>query len=205
MRRITILFVGLCACTPTGSTGADQAQLQAQLDALSEEVERANEGIERIEDRLDAIADRLDRASAASPPRPALPSPPPLLGADPPPPIDPAKLEAGIRCDAERCTITSELRDELLANPTRLARAARLVPALREGEAVGYKLYGIRSNTIVAMLGFQNGDLVRAVAGRELTSLEVAMDAYTTLRTATEIELDIERKGEAMRIVIAIE
>ena len=76
-----------------------------------------------------------------------------------------------------------------------LARDARIVPAFESGETVGFKLWSIRPHSIYSQLGFQNGDVVRAVDGLQLTTPDNALAAYAKLREARAITVDVRRRG----------
>ena len=118
-----------------------------------------------------------------------------------------SELAQGLRCepiedDLDRCELLRSQLNQLLSNPDLLARKMRVVPAFSEGQQTGFKLYGIRASSFPRMLGFKNGDLIRSVNGRALNSLDEAMASYATLRNASEVELEIERKGQPRRLQI---
>lgn len=85
------------------------------------------------------------------------------------------------------------LVDRLIGDPS-VARAVRIVPALEKGKPVGFKLYAIRPESVVANLGFENGDLVRAVNGVELSSPEKAFEAYFT--SGGKVMVGLIRRGK---------
>jgi S1-C subfamily serine protease len=136
---------------------------------------------------------------------------------DPLPPRGPTSGDSGaaaelvehLRCVPDpdeplgRCELERGALDELLANPTLLARQARVIPALKDGEAVGFKLYGIRRGSLFSLLGIQNGDLIRSVDGIDLGDAEAAMEAYAKLRDAAQIEFELDRRGRPVSLEIA--
>jgi general secretion pathway protein C len=85
-----------------------------------------------------------------------------------------------------------------------LTRACRIVPAIRDGKANGFKLYAIRPNTLLALLGFQNGDTVKTINGRELDSPDKALEVYSALRNEKKFTVALERRGQPMSLVIVI-
>jgi hypothetical protein len=101
------------------------------------------------------------------------------------------------RCEIERKTI-----DGLLASPASLAPHARIVPAIKDGQTLGYKLYGIRPNSLYKLLGFKNGDLVRSVNGREIDNIDTAMATYEQLRTQSEFRVVFERRDQPRELEI---
>jgi general secretion pathway protein C len=111
-----------------------------------------------------------------------------------------------ISCDAEgtSCTVDKAFVEKLLSNPAQLAKQARIVPAVRDGETKGYKFYGIRPGSLPKLLGLKNGDLLTSVNGHQLESLDQAMDLYNKLRRATHLSVSIERKGQLVQKEIDI-
>lgn len=111
-----------------------------------------------------------------------------------------------ISCDGEfnSCTVERAFVEKLLANPAQLAKQARIVPAVRDGETKGYKFYGIRPGSLPKLLGIKNGDLLTSVNGHQLESLDQAMDLYNKLRRASHLSVTIERKGQVVQKEIDI-
>ncbi|MEM9452884.1 MAG: hypothetical protein AAGF11_01810 [Myxococcota bacterium] len=113
----------------------------------------------------------------------------------------------GIQCEGLEtakieCKVDRALLDDLMDDPAKLARQARIVPKQEGGSVVGYKFYGIRSGSLPKRLGIENGDMLTAVDGKALTSIDQAMEIYAGLRTATRIELSLERRGKAIALVV---
>ena len=76
----------------------------------------------------------------------------------------------------------------------------RVVPNFKDGVAQGFKLFGIRQLSLGEALAFQNGDVVLAVNGSELSTPEQALQAYAKLQQASELKFAIVRKGEPRTI-----
>ena len=129
----------------------------------------------------------------------------PVPPAPPEPELTDAELDAGIKViDATHRQLSAALLDRLFANPMALAKSVRIVPALRDGKPVGLKLYAIRAGSVFARLGFVNGDTLVRINGFELTSADKALDAYTKVRTATKIQIELERSGKPLSLFLAI-
>lgn len=118
---------------------------------------------------------------------------------------DLAAILAGIRTiDATHREIKRAALDKLLDNPMLLASAARVVPTVRDGKPIGFKVYAIRADSVYGRLGLVNGDTLRSINGRELTSTDAMLDAYTRLHGATRLELVLERSGKPITLVTTI-
>jgi general secretion pathway protein C len=89
-------------------------------------------------------------------------------------------------------------RDSLLGvDPmTSLRASARMVPEIRDGRVVGFRLYAVRADGPLPRLGFQNGDVIRAINGVDLTTPEQALEVYAAVRSAAHVSVALERNGE---------
>jgi type II secretory pathway component PulC len=106
--------------------------------------------------------------------------------------------------DATHRTIKRDAVDSILGNPMALAGGARVVPAMNGGNVVGFKLYAIRPNSLLARLGFQNGDTLVSINGFALTSAEKALEIYTKIREATFLEFEVQRAGKTLRLDLSV-
>lgn len=116
---------------------------------------------------------------------------------------DPA-VEGLERLDEGHVRITRELLETWLGDPATLAKAARIVPSMKDGVMHGFKLYGLRRGSPVKALGFRNGDMVTAIDGHALTDMDAALRVYTKVRKAKTLSVAFERKGAAMTMEIDV-
>jgi S1-C subfamily serine protease len=80
------------------------------------------------------------------------------------------------------------------------------VPAQRDGQVRGFKLYGIRPASPAKALQFKNGDMIVSVDGTALDSLEAAQAAWKRLRKRGGTLLVVfQRKGESLELRITFE
>jgi general secretion pathway protein C len=88
--------------------------------------------------------------------------------------------------------------EKTLSNLNDVAMQARIVPAFKDGVATGFKLFSIRPDSIYAKIGIQNGDVIRRINGFEINSPDKALEAYSKLREANHIEIEVERNGSVV-------
>ncbi|MBX3181004.1 MAG: general secretion pathway protein GspC [Polyangiaceae bacterium] len=86
--------------------------------------------------------------------------------------------------------------DKILADQAVLMKSARIVPEQKDGKVVGIRMFGIRDDTLLGTLGFQNGDRLESINGFDMTSPEKALEAYARLRTAGNLKVQINRGGK---------
>jgi general secretion pathway protein C len=90
--------------------------------------------------------------------------------------------------------------EAMLGDMAALGSGLRVVPALRDGQPAGLRLFGIRPGGPLTRIGLESGDLLTAVNGLPLTSPDAALGAYTALRTAAHVSLSIERGGRPITL-----
>jgi general secretion pathway protein C len=149
---------------------------------------------------------RVERISLLGAPPPAPPPAAAMPTEAPPNPNAPtdeltAKLDQGIKKMSEDSyEVDRNLVNELLANPMSVARGARIVPSVKDGEANGFKLYAIRPNSVYAKLGMRNGDTISSVNGFDLSSPDRALEVYTKVREASNLSVSVIRRGKPMTL-----
>lgn len=112
-----------------------------------------------------------------------------------------AQIIAGIRRISEtQYEVTERARDLLFAEASRVTSRARIVPFRSQGEMIGFKMFGIRANDVLAKLGFQNGDALIRVANISVASPDKALEAYASTRGASAVDVRIQRQGQEMDI-----
>jgi general secretion pathway protein C len=108
-----------------------------------------------------------------------------------------AELEKGVKKTGEH---TYEVQrgtvDSLLGNMSVLSRSARIVPEIRDGRAAGFRLFSVRPDGPFAKIGLQNGDVISAINGLEMTSPDKALEVYTKLKSASHLSVGLERSGQ---------
>lgn len=129
-------------------------------------------------------------------------------GAPAPPPIattrpvgEPGQgYGAGIRAlDENNYEVPKTEVDRALANLNDLAMQARIVPAFKDGQAEGFKLFSIRPDSLYSKIGIVNGDVIKRINGFEMNSPEKALEVYTKLKDANRIDIEVDRNGSTLR------
>lgn len=155
---------------------------------------------------------RLERISLLDTARPSAPPPAVASRPEPTPPSrnEPqdeltAMLDQGIRKVSEDSfEVDRSLVNNLLANPMSVARGARIVPSVKDGQPNGFKLYAIRPSSVYAKLGLRNGDTISSVNGFDLSSPDKALEVYTKVREASNLTVSVIRRGKPTTINYSI-
>src|SRR5262249_878396 len=125
---------------------------------------------------------------------PAPPTPPiaPPVATAPDAKLAQAAIDAGIReIDPPTHEITEAHLDHIVANRSAACKGARGGTGND-----GLKLYAIRAGSVLAKLGFMNGDTLVSINGFAVNSADRALEVYTKIRDARTLELDVVRRGK---------
>jgi general secretion pathway protein C len=153
-----------------------------------------------VEDRVyldfgEGRREYLDLLDRPEPPPTSASATTPTVAADP----LAAELDRGVKKLGEHSyEVQRSTLDALLGNMPALAISARIVPENKNGKPAGFRLFSIRPDGPFAKLGLQNGDLVSAINGLDMTSPDEALLAYTKLKTANHLSIAIERGGHKL-------
>jgi len=108
-----------------------------------------------------------------------------------------ADLAKGIKKLSEnKYELQRNTLESVLGNINLLSRSARIVPEMKDGKAAGFRLFAVRPDGPFAMIGMQNGDIISAINGLEITSPEKALEVYAKLKSASHLSLGMERNGQ---------
>lgn len=140
------------------------------------------------------------------------PTPPPSKPASTPPKNDaparpggPGAVDPDIKSRIQKVSDTEfnvdrGVVDKILENQAELMKSARIVPEQKDGQVVGIRLFGVRPDTLLGTLGLQNGDRLESINGFDMGSPEKALEAYARLRTASNMSVKVNRRGQPMTI-----
>jgi len=108
-----------------------------------------------------------------------------------------------VRVSDRHYQVARSLLERVLPNPSRMT-GARVVPAYQNGRMLGLSVHGIGSTSVLARLGLRDRDRIQAINGSEVTGLDVALEAYLTLRERDQLSLVIVRGGQAHQVTYSI-
>lgn len=123
----------------------------------------------------------------------------------------PASQEKGVegitQTGAWEYQIDRSFLDEQLQDMNKLSRDARVIPNYdrESGTYKGFKLIGVRPNSMYRALGIRSGDVILQVNGEEIDSPTKALELFNKLQTSNKIALDVKRRGKTETLVYKIQ
>jgi general secretion pathway protein C len=88
--------------------------------------------------------------------------------------------------------------DEALSNLPVLLTQLRAVPYFKNGQAVGLRLFAIKSGSLFEKIGLKNGDILETINGNQLGDFSQALKLFEQLKSERSLRLVLERNREAI-------
>ena len=123
----------------------------------------------------------------------------------PEPALDDRYIRAVSRVGPWHVRLSRAALGDALSDLEALGEQARIIPNYRDGEYRGFKLVGVRPGSLYRALGIRSGDIIRAINGAPIDSPNKAMELVEGLRTAAQLRLTVERRGETHELRIDID
>lgn len=96
-----------------------------------------------------------------------------------------------------------QIREQILADPTKAAEFVRVQPANVNGQLRGYRIYPGRERAAFTDAGLRPGDLVTSVNGIQLDDNQKALQMLGDLSRAGSVTLTVERGGQPQTITLS--
>ncbi len=81
---------------------------------------------------------------------------------------------------------------------------ARIVPYFKGGRPYGFRINNVAKNTQIYKLGVRSGDIIKSVNGMPIRTPEDAFKAYQDIKDATSMDVEVERRGNSLRLTIPL-
>ncbi|MGB5157913.1 MAG: type II secretion system protein N [Desulfobacterales bacterium] len=92
--------------------------------------------------------------------------------------------------------IDQKIINEALDNPGRFLSQARLIPNMVDNHQEGFIVREVKSGGIHSLLGLKNDDILMRINDYDITNPEKALRAFSALKGANMVQLDIIRSGK---------
>ncbi len=115
-------------------------------------------------------------------------------------------IETEIRkTDDTHFVVTRRGADAILANMRIVAHSVHVNPELKGGDAIGFRIVGMKTTSVLARLGLREGDVVQSLNGRDISTPDKALEAYAKLRSSRHLQVHLTRDGKSLPIDVKIE
>jgi general secretion pathway protein C len=101
--------------------------------------------------------------------------------------------------------LRSDQIQNAMENLGQLMEQATLRPHIEDGQTSGISITGIKPNAIFRKMRLRNGDVITAVNGNSIGSVEDAAKVFEELSSGSNIQLQIKRRGRQQTLDYSIE
>jgi general secretion pathway protein C len=105
----------------------------------------------------------------------------------------------------QRVSLQRDMINEAMQDVTKLMTEIAIKPHVGEdGQPSGLALSNIKPNSIFRRMGLRNGDILKGVNGNEIRTVDDALKFYNDLKSADNVNVQIERYGRDRNINYSI-
>jgi len=93
-------------------------------------------------------------------------------------------------------SIDRNMLEENLNDLSSLGMQARIVPNYRGGKYEGFKLVGVRPDSLYRAIGIRSGDVIKTINGEPIDSPNKAITMFEKFKSSSNISIGVERRGQ---------
>jgi general secretion pathway protein C len=106
---------------------------------------------------------------------------------------------------SQNITIKHSRIEKAINNINDLMKQVRIRPHFSNGKPNGLNLSGIRPGSIFSEMGLKSGDILTGVNGKNIESVDDALKFYESLKSSSNVQLQLKRKGQQKTINYNVE
>lgn len=96
----------------------------------------------------------------------------------------------------QRINLKRSVLVEASGDMNRLMKDVSIQPHFEDGKADGLRLSRVSRNSIFRKMGLRRGDIITGVDGQSIESVDDALSLYDRLQSATNVKVEIKRRGQ---------
>lgn len=112
------------------------------------------------------------------------------------------KRTGGVR--AQRISLRRSYIERSMTDMASLMTQVQIQPHMEEGVPAGLSLSSIKPNSIFRRMGLRNGDVITGVDGSDISSVDDALRLVDSLKSSSNISVQLKRRGREKNIEYSI-
>lgn len=96
----------------------------------------------------------------------------------------------------ETYKVSKDFVQQSVNNIADIMASVRVKPHFEDGKPAGFQVTNIQSDSILKTMGFQDGDIIRSVNGRDIRTAEDVMRLYNTLKDSNMFGIGLIRNKQ---------
>lgn len=101
---------------------------------------------------------------------------------------------------AQRISLRRSYIEQSMTDVASLMTQVQIQPHMENGVPAGLALSSIKPNSIFRRMGLRNGDIIAGVDGSEITSVDDALKLVDSLKSASNLSVQLKRRGREKNI-----
>ena len=111
-----------------------------------------------------------------------------------------AKTDQSQPSRAMKISLQRSQIESAMENVTELMSQVKVRPHFTDGKPDGIMLSSIKPRSIFRRMGLRSGDIITGVDGREIESVDDALQFYENLSSSSNLKLQLKRRGREKTI-----
>ena len=96
----------------------------------------------------------------------------------------------------QRINLKRSVIEDATKNMNQLMKDVNIQPHFEDGKAEGLRISRISRSSIFRKMGLRRGDIITGVDGQAIQSVDDALSLYSNLKTASNVKIEIKRRGQ---------
>jgi general secretion pathway protein C len=105
---------------------------------------------------------------------------------------------------AQRISLRRSYIEQSMTDMASLMTQVQIQPHMENGVPAGLALSSIKPNSIFRRMGLRNGDIISGVDGNEISSVDDALKLVESLKSSTNLSVQLKRRGQEKNIEYSI-
>jgi general secretion pathway protein C len=101
---------------------------------------------------------------------------------------------------AQRISLRRSYIEQSMTDVASLMTQVQIQPHMENGSPAGLALSSIKPNSIFRRMGLRNGDIISGVDGNEISSVDDALKLVDSLKSASNLSVQLKRRGREKSI-----
>lgn len=207
MKHVLAALLLLSACDGAENTSDDkktveQVESMPAVEALTEVADKTAEPVAEEKVAAEAAEPAEEEEVAAEPAEEEEAEP--ALEKEAEPDSEKVNLQNAVSKTGEfQYEISASLFAEV-TKPDMILKQARFVPTSCEGKACGFKLYAFKEDSLLSLLGFEQGDRAHKLNEKTLSSIDKLEEVFSLHKDDSEFSIDVVRRHKEFTIKIRV-
>ena len=100
----------------------------------------------------------------------------------------------------QRISLRRGMINDAMNDVSKLMTQIAIKPHIEDGQPAGLAMTNIKPNSIFRRMGLRNGDILKGVDGQQIRSVDDALKLYDSLKSAENVNVQIQRRGRDRNI-----